>query len=580
MNIEDIKFLDEKNDKVEFKEAKGGTYSFNGGSKVDIKERRKCIIGYIVAFANEEGGRLIFGVKDKKPHEIVGTTQNLGTLGQLEENIYRELKIRVTLEELYDEHNKRILVIHIPRRPIGKVLKFEDVPLMRIGEELLPMSDEQYLKIIQEQEPDFSATLCKGLKLEDLDENAIQIMKESFSKKQNNPIFLTLNNDQILSDLDLIKDSKLTYAALILLGKPEKIKAYLPQCAVFLEFRNDEYSIPFSKRDIFQVPYFLMIEKLWNQINTRNQSIPVEKNMYIFDIPLFNSEVIREAINNAVAHRDYRKQSEIVIKQSPTSLIVSNPGGFPLGVNLNNLLTVCSTPRNRLLTEVLLKTGIVERSGQGIDKIFYKCLAEAKGLPDYSSSDDFDVHLKIPSVVKDKAFVLFIEQIQKRKTDGNKLSVQEILTLEKIREKADKTDLDLQIIDLLYRKGLIEKVGKTRKLSYILSKEYYSFSDQEGKYSQDSPIDEKQALLHIIHHFDKFEIAKMNDFIQLLDKFLTRDQVKRYVYKLTEAGMLKQIGTGAATRYKLNKSAKFDDKFINRALKLGFEEMRKRGEIT
>ena len=55
-----------------------------------------------------------------------------------------------------DTTHKRVLVIEVPGRPRGKVYKFEDVALMRVGEELKPMDDKTYLSILQEQEPDFS----------------------------------------------------------------------------------------------------------------------------------------------------------------------------------------------------------------------------------------------------------------------------------------------------------------------------------------------------------------------------------------------------------------------------------------
>ena len=100
-------------------------------------------------------------------------------------------------------------------------------------------------------------------------------------------------------------------------------------------------------------------------------------------------EIMREAINNAIAHRDYRRNSETVIKQYPQKLVITNAGGFPVGVTIENLLTVPSTPRNRLLADVLSKTGIVERSGQGIDKIFKNTISEGKLQPDYSHSDNF-----------------------------------------------------------------------------------------------------------------------------------------------------------------------------------------------
>lgn len=480
MTIQELIKLKETENKVEFKEAKGGNFSFNGGNRVSPQERRRCIIGYVTAFANEGGGHLVLGIHDAFPHKVVGTTQCSNATGKLEQDIYRETKIRITVTELFDENKKRVLVISIPSRPAGKVYKFEDVALMRVGEELLPMSEEQYLKIIQEQEPDFSEKFCDGLFFDDLDSNAILKLKEAYSKKQDNPQFLTLTNEQALQDLSLVHQNKITYAALILVGKETAIKKIIPQAAINLEYRNTLTQINFDNRQIFSEPYFLSIEKLWDAINQRNGKVPVQQGPFIFDIPFFNKEVIREAVNNAVAHRDYRKSSEVVIKQFPNELHITNPGGFPFGVNLQNLLTVNSTPRNRLLSDVLAKTGVVERSGQGIDKIFYQSISEAKPEPDYTKSDDFQVELRLSGIVEDKAFALFIRQIQTNRKDDEKLSVQEIISLNRIRKGENKNDLNATILKKMEKEGLIERVGKTNSQKIILSKEYFVFTGKQG----------------------------------------------------------------------------------------------------
>lgn len=199
-------------------------YPFAGGSHSDPTERRRCVLGYVVALANEGGGRLVLGMADKLPHEVVGTDFANGKTGALEDEIYNRLSIRVKTEELF-ENEKRVLIINIPSRPIGKLLKFEGVPLMRTGESLREMSDQEIFKILSEQEPDFSAKICDALKIEDLDKDAINLLKQKYAEKQNNKSFLTLPDEQILSDLELLKDGKLNYAALILLGKKESIKS-------------------------------------------------------------------------------------------------------------------------------------------------------------------------------------------------------------------------------------------------------------------------------------------------------------------------------------------------------------------
>ena len=226
ITIEKLKKLKESEDKVEFKKGESGNVSYDGGSKKH-PERRRCILGYITALCNEEGGFLVIGMGDKYPHEVIGTNQYLGVIGDLESKIYRDTEIRPSIYELF-EKEKRVLVIEVPSRPAGKVFKFEDVALMRVGEELKPMDEAKYLKIIQEREPDFSQQICDDLTISDLDETAITILKEKYSQKQNNPNFKTLSNEQLLSDLELFKNEKLTNAALILLAKKEVLNEKLP----------------------------------------------------------------------------------------------------------------------------------------------------------------------------------------------------------------------------------------------------------------------------------------------------------------------------------------------------------------
>lgn len=575
ITIEILKKLKESEDKVEFKKGEGGNISYDGGSKPKPNDRRRCILGYVTALCNEGGGYLVIGMTDNYPHEVVGTQQNLGSIGELESRIYTDTGIRPKIYELYEDQ-KRVLVIEVPCRPAGKVFKFEDVALMRVGEELKPMSDEVYLKIIQEQEPDFSQQICEGLLISDLDQRAIILLKEKYSIKQNNPQFKLLPNEQILSDLELLKNGKLTNAALILLAKKEILQNRLPQTKVMLEYRNSESQIPFDNRIEFVDPFFILIDELWKTINLRNGSFPIQDGAYIFNIPYFNEEVIRESINNAISHRDYRRTSEIVIKQFPQRLDVINAGGFPAGVTLENLIKIPSTPRNRLLADILQKTGIVERSGQGVDKIYYNTLSEGKAEPDYSKSDNFQVSLKLSAIIEDRAFALFIDSIQKELSTNDRLSVLEIVTLNKIKNGIQKSDLDLEQVNQLLQKKLIEKRGKTNAIFYILSKDYYEFTDEKAKYYNLQEIDDSQVLTTILQFLSKESKAKMKDFVGLFEDKLSRKQVRFRVDKLVSNKTLDQQGEGSTSTYKLSDYYIKEIEVISEAFNIGMKEMIKK----
>jgi ATP-dependent DNA helicase RecG len=93
MTIKEIKRLRETEDRVEFKEAKT-QYAYNSG--------RKSVLGYVSAIANEGGGYLVLGVRESAPHEICGSLAFEGWEGKLEQDVYRDLKIRIRTQTLYE----------------------------------------------------------------------------------------------------------------------------------------------------------------------------------------------------------------------------------------------------------------------------------------------------------------------------------------------------------------------------------------------------------------------------------------------------------------------------------------------
>src|SRR5258708_7002374 len=537
MTIDQIKHFQESEDKIEFKEA---------ATQYSYKSSRRSVLGYVVALANEGGGYLILGVKEHKslPHEITGSIAWKGQEGKLEQDIFRDKQIRVTTEVLF-EGAKRVLVIKVPSRPIGRVLKFEDVYLMRIGEELLPMSEEKLLEILSEQEPDFSAKICPGLSLADLDELAIAKMKEAYARKKENSSFQALSTEQVLSDLKLLDNGKLNYAALLLIGKIEAIDRHLPQAKTIWEFRFTESQIHNDFREMVYDPLFVGIDKIWTLVNGKNGSIPVQSGAYSFTVPAFNDAVIREAVLNAITHRDYTISSEVVIKQYPKRLIINNPGGFPKGVNKENLITVSSTPRSRLMAEVLEKTGLVERSGQGVDKIFSLTLSEGKPEPDYQESNLYQVTLKLVGIVTDKAFHIYITQLQNDRNETNKLGVEEIIALYKVKQGLFAL-VKTSTIARLERENLISKSSGSSN-RYALSDAYSSLAAREQRIGSRYLVAEVDQFLMAVQG----KSLKIVELEEVLAAALNRNQIKYLITKLFEDNVIVTESAGRGTRYKI-----------------------------
>ena len=143
-------------------------------------------------------------------------------------------------------------------------------------------------------------------------------------------------------------------------------------------------------------------------------------------IPEYSEEAIREAIANALSHRDYTYQNSIQIQLYNNELIITSPGGFPRGVSVNKLLSVSPSPRNRRLSEALYRLKLSEGSGRGIDFIYYGQAKYGRPTPDYTASDNDRVSVRIPS---GRANLDFCKLALSVNTD---LNIKEMLLLNKM----------------------------------------------------------------------------------------------------------------------------------------------------
>lgn len=542
-DVEALLLLKESEDRVEFKEAKEGmAYAPHEGS-----DNYRCVLGYVVAFANAGGGDLVLGVSDGYPHRVVGTTAFLGQMGEMEAKIYGNTGIRTEISEQHYD-GKRIVLVHIPSRPVGKVYRLKGgVPLTRIGGQIRVMDDTERRRIEGEIEDDFSSRPCVGATYEGLDPRAIDILKTQYRAAHPGSRLPDNEDREILRDLGLIVDGKVTYAALILLGTAQAIAEFLPYAIIRVEYRQQDSDIRFSKRVDYREGFYISLGKIWEAIEAANRYSYVPEGPYSTPIPFFDEGVIREAICNAVAHRDYHIQAETIIKLSNDSFSIQNVGGFPPGVNLGNILSIPSTPRNRLLADVLNKTGLVERSGQGVDRIFLDTLAAGKGMPDYSDSSDNLVDLRIPAPIEDEAFVRFISE--QNEISEKKLSVTDIIGLYKVLHDRGK-DIPYDKIRSLLNRKLIVSIGKTRAVRYELPASYYEYAGTSSAGTRNFLGDNPELFYDLLAAYLKQRgKAKMRDIVDVLGNILSVKQIRVRVRKLCEEGKLMTSGNNSATVY-------------------------------
>jgi len=488
-------------------------------------DKQSGLPDYCAALANEKGGKLIIGVaekkgKKKKEYEVVGTRFAEYTFNTLSNELLNKIKIRVDVEELLHP-NGRVVIFHVPSRPIGRPIRSTGKYTypMRAGESLVEMDLTTLKDILNETEPDFSSKIVEGLTVKDLNGPAIKEFKRRWAQKARKKEYARFSDEKTLRAIGVLTKKGINYAGIILFGKKEMLDNMLPCAEIIFEWRQDKAKIAHDFRKTWRDPFLNIHDKIFKTVNERNLRTPFQEGFIQREVYAFNEDSIREAVANAVAHRDYTIGGKsIIIKASPDEFEIKSPGGLPPGITLDNILEE-QNPRNRCIAEAFEKAGLAERSGQGMDLIFKTTIEEGKGLPDLSSTDMFSVRLKIPAKVKDKNFILFLEKVAKEKQII--FSFEEIYELEKIREQEVVTKLknEKRFMSL----GIVERIGRTKGSKYILSHKYYSHKEQPGTYTRLHGLSREKIKELIVNHLKKNQKGILKDFTEVFSELAKQD---------------------------------------------------------
>ncbi len=245
---------------VEFKEEKN-SYEFDNLAK--------CAC----AVSNLGGGLVVLGITDKRPRKVVGS-QAFVQPERTRKGLIDRLHINVDFTELSDEASHRMLVFIVPSRPIEQVVRnsSDGIAWWRIGNSLVPMPDEVRRQIYEEGGYDFSADICPGATLADLDKDAIANFRQRWFQRSGLKRIQTLSDRQLLMDCDAITDEGVTYAALILMGTHKSLTKYLAQAEIVFEYRPNLSFGPAPQREDFREPFFLVFDRLWENIVSEGEN--------------------------------------------------------------------------------------------------------------------------------------------------------------------------------------------------------------------------------------------------------------------------------------------------------------------
>ena len=521
--------------RLEFKEAK---------SRYDFDK----LLQYCVALANEGGGKIVLGVTDRRPRTVVGTAA-FDEPGRTEAGLHQRLLHRIPVEELTIPEG-RVLIVHVPARLPGTAWQIDGRYLKRAGDDVASLGDAELKAIFAETGPDFSAQVCAKAVLSDLSPTAIATFRARWAQKTRDDRKAAWNDAETLTNAELLVDGGITYAALILFGTRPALGRHLAHAELVFEYRASEASGPAAQREEYREGFLAWHDALWTLINLRNERSSYRDGLFVMDVPTFDEVQVREALLNAVAHRDYRLGGSVFVRQFAQRLEVVSPGGFPPGITVTNVLDQQS-PRNRRLAEALGRCGLIERSGQGMNLMFERAIRQGKPLPDLNGTSAHEVRLCLNGLVSDPAFVRYMERLGEETLRS--FSTHDFLVLDHLHREQPLTEALRARLPRLLEMGAVESNGGRGKgARYMLARRLYDAMGARGAYTRKKGLDRDTNKALLLQHIRRNAAtgARMAEFKQVLPA-LGRGQIQTLIQELANEGQIRLLGRTKAARWYL-----------------------------
>lgn len=469
----------------------------------DAKKSLSEAVQMAVCFANADGGVVVFGVRD----DIRGRANAISGCERYDLDVWRRGIYERTMPNLTVDVSEltvpegNLILVRVPKGPTPPYGTSAGLYQVRVGKNCMPYSPEDFQrKQVGMGALDWSAESVDGITLENLDPTEIARLRNVLRANRVESPLLALKDEELLAALGVTRDGRITRAGLLLVGREDVGRRTIPGHEVIylhhisptdLDYRLDQKS-----------PLLQVLEKLTDAINVRNPFKTLKTGLFHVDIPAFPEQTFREAILNALIHRDYMEPGSVYIRHTDREMTISSPGGFIGGITAENVLHAEPKARNRLLAEMFQKLGLVERAGIGRRRIFIPPLAYGKRSPLYEA-DAHTVKLTLFDGFFDHELATFIAT---RERKGESFDVVELLLLSYLREHAE-IDVTIaakitQLPEVRVRDRLdqfchrpnpwLERRGKKSGVTYHLFRAVAAELLGKGVYSRSRGIDKVQ----------------------------------------------------------------------------------------
>lgn len=420
-----------ENEVVEFKEA-ASNYSF------------KEIGKYFSALSNEANLRdkheawLVFGVSDN--NQIVGTEyRKNGSLQSIKKELAASTNERMTFLEIYDFTiaGKRLVAFQIPPAIPGIPTTWNGAAFARENESVCPLPMNKVDMIRSQVGMDWSKEIVDGATLDDLDPAAVAYARQLFTKKQMErakaqDLLDSLSDIEVLNKASITFKGQITRTALLLLGKPESafyFDGFIPRITWTLY--NADNTI--KAYEHFDLPLLLAIDKVYGKIrNERYRYIAGQMTLFPEEVDQYDPNLIKELLNNCLAHSDYRLRGRINVEEFEDRLVFINEGSF-IPETVEQALEPGYKPpyyKNAFLCGAMVNLYMIDTNSMGIPMMYQIQRDKCFPLPSYDLNTANRVRVTVYGKILDMNYtkllhaddslnihtVFLLDQVQKRQT--------------------------------------------------------------------------------------------------------------------------------------------------------------------
>ena len=530
------------------------------------------LIEAVVCLANRPGdapGWLLVGVEEDgrvtgaRPRHENGRTDPVRVQALVANRTRPSWSVRAELVELAGH---QVLAIEVPaaRQPVGTA----DGKYVRraLGGDGRPSCVPHFFHEMQARQADRglldgSALVVPGAQWSDLDPLEFDRLRRAIRESRG-------RGDEslvVLSDLELAKALGAVEAnhevrgvrvlGLLLLGREDAIRRHLPTHEVAFQALS---GLSVEANDFFRWPLLRVMEELESRFRARNREEELVLGLLRVAVSDYPPRAFREAIANALVHRDYGRLGAIHVQWHQDRIEISSPGGFPEGVRLDNLLVTPPRPRNPLLADAFKRAGIVERTARGIDTIFAEQLRNGRPAPSYNRSTEASVVLLLPG---GKANLEFVRLVAEEAHREHALGVDELLILNQLwlhrrmttHETAhlvQKPESEARShLQRLTERGLVEPRGQAKGRTWHLSAATYRRLGEKAEYVRQRGFDalqQEQMVLQYVAQHGRITRSEAADLCRL-----GSPQARGLLLRLKAEGKLRARGERRGAYYEL-----------------------------